>query len=64
MRPIFVDGGRLGWTEDCRMLEKGMRLRFAEFDFDPSTGELTQKGSVIPLPPQPAKILAILISAT
>jgi DNA-binding winged helix-turn-helix (wHTH) protein/TolB-like protein len=61
MRPISVDGRHLGRTEDCRMLEEGMRLRFAEFEFDPSTGELTKGGSVIPLQPQPAKILAILV---
>ena len=38
-----------------------MKFRFADFEFDASTGELTRQGSAIPLQPQPARILAALI---
>jgi DNA-binding winged helix-turn-helix (wHTH) protein/TolB-like protein len=38
-----------------------MKFRFADFEFDPSSGELTRQGSAIPLQPQPARILAALI---
>ena len=38
-----------------------MKVRFEDFEFDPSTGELTRQGSAIPLQPQPARILAALI---
>lgn len=38
-----------------------MKVRFADFEFDPSTGELIRQGSAIPLQPQPARILAALI---
>jgi DNA-binding winged helix-turn-helix (wHTH) protein len=38
-------------------------LRFADFTFDPSTGELRRGGGpVIPLEPQPARVLAVLAS--
>jgi DNA-binding winged helix-turn-helix (wHTH) protein len=38
-------------------------LRFAEFTFDPSTGELRRRGgAAIPLEPQPARVLAVLAS--
>ena len=38
-----------------------MKFRFAEFEFDPFTCELTRQGSAIPLQPQPSKVLAALI---
>jgi DNA-binding winged helix-turn-helix (wHTH) protein/TolB-like protein len=38
-----------------------MKYRFADFEFDPSTGELMRQGCVIPLQPQPARVLTALI---
>jgi DNA-binding winged helix-turn-helix (wHTH) protein/TolB-like protein len=38
-----------------------MKYRFANFEFDSSTGELMRQGCAIPLQSQPAKILAALI---
>jgi DNA-binding winged helix-turn-helix (wHTH) protein len=37
-------------------------LRFGEFTFDPSTGELRRNGSVARLEPQPARVLAVLVN--
>ena len=37
-------------------------LRFGEFDFDPESGELRRGGRPVPLQPQPARVLALLLS--
>ncbi len=39
-----------------------MKTRFGLFDFDPRTGELRRDGEVIKLPPQPTRVLALLLS--
>jgi DNA-binding winged helix-turn-helix (wHTH) protein/TolB-like protein len=39
----------------------GMRLHFADFVFDSESGELWREGAVMPLQPQPAKVLALLL---
>lgn len=39
-----------------------MRLRFADFEIDLESHELTRDGEVLPLAPQPAKVLALLAS--
>lgn len=38
------------------------RVRFGRFVFDPDTGELTEGGVPVPLEPQPARLLALLVS--
>jgi DNA-binding winged helix-turn-helix (wHTH) protein len=38
-------------------------LRFGAFRFTPQTGELTSGGAVIPLEPQPARVLAAMLAA-
>jgi DNA-binding winged helix-turn-helix (wHTH) protein/TolB-like protein len=37
------------------------RASFGLFDFDPATGELRREGRPVRLPPQPAKVLAVLV---
>lgn len=37
-------------------------LRFGPFEFHPHTGELRREGEVVRLEPQPAKVLALLVS--
>lgn len=37
------------------------RVRFGQFDFEPSSGELRRDGTPIRLQPQPARVLAMLI---
>jgi DNA-binding winged helix-turn-helix (wHTH) protein/TolB-like protein len=39
------------------------RVRFGLFDFNPDTGELFREGHVVRLQTQPAKLLAVLVSA-
>ncbi len=39
-----------------------MRLRFGLFEFDDRTGELRRDGDVVKLPPQPARVLALLVA--
>jgi DNA-binding winged helix-turn-helix (wHTH) protein len=34
---------------------------FGAFEFDPTTGELRRSGLVIPLQPQPARVLAAIV---
>lgn len=36
------------------------RVRFGLFEFDPATGELVREGTPVRLPPQPARVLALL----
>jgi DNA-binding winged helix-turn-helix (wHTH) protein len=38
-----------------------MTVQFGPFNFDPLTGTLERDGSTIPIQPQPARVLAILI---
>jgi TolB-like protein/DNA-binding winged helix-turn-helix (wHTH) protein/Tfp pilus assembly protein PilF len=38
------------------------RVRFGPFEFDPQTGELRKSGVLLHLPPQPSKVLALLVS--
>ncbi len=38
-----------------------MRVQFGEFEFDSSTAELRQGKTVVPLQPQPASVLALLL---
>lgn len=40
----------------------GRRCRFGLFDFDAATGELRREGDVVKLAPQPARVLALLLS--
>lgn len=44
------------------MKAMNFELRFGEFEFDPGTGELRRHGDPVPLQPQPARVLALLIS--
>jgi TolB-like protein/DNA-binding winged helix-turn-helix (wHTH) protein len=37
------------------------RVAFAEFEFDPATGELWRAGEAVPVQPQPSRLLALLI---
>lgn len=37
-------------------------LRFGDFELDPASGELRKAGAPVRLPPQPAKVLALLVS--
>lgn len=37
------------------------RYRFADFELDAETGELTRRGEAVPLPPQAARLLALLV---
>ena len=39
------------------------RVHFADFCFDPETGELTRQGVTLRLEPQPARVLARLLAA-
>ena len=39
-----------------------MSSRFGAFEFDPATGELRKNGRPVPLEPQPARALALLVS--
>ena len=41
---------------------EGARLRFGQFEFTPSTGELRRDGRPVRLQPQPARVLALLLS--
>lgn len=38
------------------------RLRFAHFEFDRQTGELRQDGAIVDLPPQPTRVLSLLLA--
>lgn len=37
------------------------RVRFGRFEFDPVTGELVRDGTPVRLPPQPARVLTLLV---
>ena len=39
---------------------EGTLLRFESFQFDLATGELRSAGQAVKLPPQPARVLALL----
>lgn len=39
----------------------GARLRFDDFELDPASGELFRAGERVPLQPQPARLLALLL---
>lgn len=39
-----------------------MRLRFGVFEFDDHTGELRREGHLVKLPPQPGRVLALLVA--
>ena len=41
-------------------MDHGERLRFATFEFDPESGELTSRDTVTRLAPQPARVLSAL----
>lgn len=38
------------------------RVRFGVFDFDAATGELRRNGAPVRLPPQPARVLSLLVA--
>src|SRR3974377_1522646 len=38
------------------------RMRFGVFEVDPQAGEVRQSGGLLPLPPQPFKVLTLLAS--
>jgi TolB-like protein/DNA-binding winged helix-turn-helix (wHTH) protein/Tfp pilus assembly protein PilF len=38
------------------------RVRFGLFEFDTRTGELRREGDIVKLPPQPARVLALLVA--
>ena len=43
-------------------MPRPFRISFAEFDFDPATGELWHAGQRVPLQPQPARLLGLLVA--
>src|SRR6266850_1878921 len=53
-------GGRIAFPPDMSTAAPASRLHFGAFELDLATSELRRSGSVVRLPPQPLKVLALL----